>query len=258
MKDPAAAHGITRDTHEARRTSFDNGAPEYDRVRPEWPADTLDWLLGSPADPLDVLDLGAGTGKGTRALADLGHRVTAVEPSDGMRAALESGLGSREVEVLPGRAEQLPLTDASVDSVVCLQAWHWVDPEAAGPEAARVLRPGGTFGLAWHVLDTTEGWLRELHAVTRRPERSAPSAADEDPLAIPGFVLAQPHLRSYDMRLSPADLATQIGSWSHVAIHPERDTMLEEVRRLGERFADADGLVGLPHTTRCYRAKVIT
>ena len=36
------------------------------------------WLAGD--EPKDVVDLGAGTGKLTRALVALGHRVTAIEP----------------------------------------------------------------------------------------------------------------------------------------------------------------------------------
>lgn len=257
MGEPVTGHGITTETYEARRTSFGAGAADYDRVRPGWPADTVGWLLGEPAGSLEVLDLGAGTGKGTRTLVELGHRVTAVEPSDGMREVLRSGLPDDRVTVLRGRAEELPVGDQLFDGVVCLQAWHWVDPTVAGPEVARVLRPGGTFGLAWHGLDLDTPWVQELHEVARRPEASSASAPEDDdePLLIPGFAPATPQRRTYVMRLTPADLATQIGSWSHVAIHPEREQILGEVHRLAERAADTDGHVRLPHVTTCFRTQ---
>lgn len=256
MGDPVTGQGISQQTYEARRTSFGAGAREYDRVRPGWPRDTLSWLLGEPVRPMDVLDLGAGTGKGTRTLVDAGHRVTAAEPSEGMREVLRDGLEAAGVTVVDARAESLPVEDASFDAVVCLQAWHWVDPQVAGPEVARVLRPHGTFGLAWHGLDLATPWLRELHEIVRRPEASSSAEEDDEPLAIPGFAVASPHRRTYVMRLRPADLVTQVASWSHVAIHPERDQILDEVGRLAERSAADDGLVRLPHVTTCFRTRV--
>jgi SAM-dependent methyltransferase len=256
MSDPVTGHGITQETYEARRTSFGAGAAEYDRVRPEWPADILTWLMGDPRGAVDVLDLGAGTGKGTRALADLGHRVTAVEPSEGMREVLQAGLAGRDVAVLCAHAEDLPLPDDSVDAVVCLQAWHWVDAEVAGPEVARVLRAGGTFGLAWHALDLGEEWVRDLYEIALRPEASRDESDPDEPLEIPGFAPARPERRAYIMSLTPNDLAVQAGSWSHIAIHPERERILEELRRLGASVAGPDGLVRLPHVTTCYRTQV--
>src|SRR5450759_4973323 len=80
----------------ARRTSFGAYAAAYDAVRPDWPAETVAWMLGSPtaATVYRVVDLGAGTGLGTRAIAAMGHEVLAVEPSVGMRDALTTSLGA--------------------------------------------------------------------------------------------------------------------------------------------------------------------
>ncbi|WP_018155109.1 class I SAM-dependent methyltransferase [Demetria terragena] len=247
--------GMTQEVYEARRTSFEEGAAEYERVRPEWPAETLAWLLGDPGAPRDVLDIGAGTGKATRVLADLGHHVTALEPAAGMREVLQASVAHRAVQVLPTGAESIPLPDSSIDAAVCLQAWHWVDHDIAGPEVARVLRPGGTFGLAWHSLDVQVPWVRELHEVTCRPEASE-TASDEEPLDIPGFAPAHPVRRAYIMRISPEDLAVQVRSWSHITIHPDKEEILGDVRTLGQRVAGDDGLLELPHVTTCFRTQV--
>jgi SAM-dependent methyltransferase len=71
---------------DARARSFGAVAEVYDRGRPGWPAEAIEWLLGP--EPLEVLDLGAGTGKLTAALVAAGHRVTALEPDAEMRTVL--------------------------------------------------------------------------------------------------------------------------------------------------------------------------
>src|SRR4051812_49663984 len=69
-----------------RRLRFGAHAGAYERARPEWPEEAARWLVPEGAEL--VVELGAGTGKLTRAVASLGARVVAVEPDPRMLAAL--------------------------------------------------------------------------------------------------------------------------------------------------------------------------
>lgn len=138
-----------------RALSFGAAAQAYAAARPSYPVEAVRFVL--PADARRVLDLGAGTGKLTSVLLDLGLEVVAVEPDDAMRALVDP-----RADVLVGTAEDVPLADASVDAVVVGQAWHWFDEAAALASVRRVLRPGGTLGLLWNVLDDTTGWPQAL------------------------------------------------------------------------------------------------
>ena len=150
-----------------RARSFDGLAAEYERGRPEWPDAALDAMtrrLGLDRGST-VLDLAAGTGKLTRALAPRFAEVVAVEPLDGMRAVLERLVPG--VRTVAGAAEDIPLDDASVDAVVVAEAIHWFDPVAAVAEMARVLRPGGGVAVLYNRRDhehDREAWQREVHA----------------------------------------------------------------------------------------------
>jgi SAM-dependent methyltransferase len=121
--------------------TFGRVAGAYDRTRPAYSADVLERaavVLGLEPGAT-VLDLGAGTGKLTGALAARFARVVAVEPDDDMRALIDG-------EALAGTAESIPLADATVDAVFVGEAFHWFDWENAVTEIERVLSPGG--GLA--------------------------------------------------------------------------------------------------------------
>ncbi|WP_420450657.1 class I SAM-dependent methyltransferase [Ilumatobacter sp.] len=139
-------------------TSFGAEASAYERGRPSYPADAVTWLLADA--PRRVVDVGAGTGKLTRALLGDGREVVAVDPDAEMLAALSSS--SPEVVALVGTAESIPLEDASADLVVLGQAWHWVDPDAAAGEIARVLAPAGSLALIWNVRDESSPWVARL------------------------------------------------------------------------------------------------
>jgi len=125
--------------------SFELVADLYERARPGYPQEAIDWVAGKLGlgSSSTVLDLGAGTGKLTRALIETGARVIAVEPGAAMRAELELALP--DVEALRGAAEDIPLPDQSVDCVAVGQAFHWFRHDEAMPELHRVLRPGGRF-----------------------------------------------------------------------------------------------------------------
>ena len=76
---------------EAPPDAFGRTAREYELGRPEWPEELLDRVIADLGLEREatVLDLGAGTGKLTRALVPRFARVIAVEPDEAMRAVLE-------------------------------------------------------------------------------------------------------------------------------------------------------------------------
>jgi ubiquinone/menaquinone biosynthesis C-methylase UbiE len=138
--------------------SFGKVAESYDRVRPGPAPAAVDWLL--PAGCATAVDLGAGTGLFTRALLGRVPEIIAVEPDGRMRAVLAER--TEGVRMLEGRAEAIPLPDASVDAVFVSTAWHWFDPALAVPEIARVLRDGGRLGMIWTSRNRAEDWVAEL------------------------------------------------------------------------------------------------
>lgn len=129
------------------RSVFDPVAAEYDTARPSYPAELVD-LLDDVVGGLrgrDVLDLAAGTGILTRALADRGARVVAADPGAAMLQQLRSH-HPRAPAVL-AVAEALPFAPASFDLVTCATGWHWIDAELGCRQVRRVLRPAGALAL---------------------------------------------------------------------------------------------------------------
>jgi ubiquinone/menaquinone biosynthesis C-methylase UbiE len=145
------------DARADRARSFDAWAGEYDRYRPGYPEElfeTIQARLALPERPR-VVDLGAGTGRASLAMAALGWRVTAVEPGktmlDQLRAhATNDGL---IVSTVQATAEATGLDPASADLATAAQSFHWFDHDAALTEMARIVRTNGGMALFWNVRD---------------------------------------------------------------------------------------------------------
>jgi len=246
----------TDETRRAQAASFGAAADAYERGRPPYPPEVIDWLL--PAGAVQVLDLGAGTGKLTRQLAGRGLDVTAVEPSEGMREQL--GRAVPGVRALAGSGERIPLPDGSVDAVLVAQAWHWVDPAQAVPEVARVLRPGGRLGLVWNVRDERADWVAGLGALLRRSDGAhVSSTASAAPQAGRPFGPFERRDVEWVHHLSPDALMDMVVSRSYVITMPaaDREKLLNELRHLMRTHPALAGAgeIAMPYVTRCWRTQ---
>ncbi|HEV2429621.1 MAG TPA: class I SAM-dependent methyltransferase [Thermoplasmata archaeon] len=157
---------------------FDRIAEAYERGRPDYPKEAVDWLAeGLVAPGRTLVELAAGTGKLTRALLPTGARIVAVEPSEGMRSVFRREVPT--VELLDGTAERIPWPDHGADAVVVGQAFHWFRFPEALSEIARVLRPAGRVGLIWNRRDESVPWVRAIgRIVEARERRGAPRSDD--------------------------------------------------------------------------------
>lgn len=101
-----------------------------------------------------VLELGAGTGLNVPHYPPEARELILVEPEAAMRRRLERRVrrSQRRATILDASAEQLPLADQSIDTVVSTLVLCTVEqPDRALGEIARVLRPGGQLLFIEHV-----------------------------------------------------------------------------------------------------------
>jgi SAM-dependent methyltransferase len=219
--------------------NFAGVADAYDRGRPDYPPVVADALAAelSLSAGARVLDLGAGTGKLTRALVAAGFDVIAVEPQAPMREILAASVGEERVRA--GTAEAIPLEDEAVCAVTVADAFHWFDSARAVREIARVLRPRGGLAVLSTVPDFTgASWA---HDVGRLVAGSRPSHPFHDgppwhgALHASGGWTEEREIRvTVSQRAEPERLLDWIASFSWIAAmaQPERVEILARVDAL--------------------------
>jgi ubiquinone/menaquinone biosynthesis C-methylase UbiE len=160
--------------HHAALEGFSREAASYARGRPDYPQQLVAWLQQALQlrPGRSAVDLGAGTGKFTRLLLQTGASVVAIEPVDAMRAQLLQNFPG--VSAFAATAQAMPLADASVDALVCAQAFHWFASHEALREIGRVLKSGGKLGLVWNVRDESVDWVAAITRIMAPYEGDTP------------------------------------------------------------------------------------
>lgn len=187
-----------------------------------------------------IVDVGCGGGMLVRRLAGRGADVVGVEVSERQLStaiAADDGAGA---QYLIGRAEALPLDDASVDAVLFMRSLHHVPPLemlAALREAARVLRAEGVVYVAEPL---PEGEFFKLVSVVEdeREVRLAAQRALHD-AQLAGLELVT--TVEYDVRVEISGLDALRARL--VSVDPQRAAAFD---------AHADELVNAVGAGRCY------
>jgi SAM-dependent methyltransferase len=237
--------------HPRAAAGFAAAADVYERARPSYPQEAIDWLVAETGlgPGRTVVDVGAGTGKLTRLLRPTGARLVAVEPIAEMRAHIQGA------EVLEGTAESLPLPDGSVDVVTAAQSFHWFDLDRALPEIHRVLRESGSLVLLWNSRDLDDPVQRGIEDLVRPLRDGIPAQFDgawRGPLArseLFGPAIAREF--RHEQRSTADDVCDRVASTSFVAtLDPvERDELLVRVRALTHGLAEP---FPFPYKTEVY------
>ncbi|MFD6666073.1 class I SAM-dependent methyltransferase [Micromonospora chalcea] len=256
---------MDEDARRRHSSSFGAAATAYAKHRPDYARAALRWAL-EPAPGARVLDLGAGTGKLTATLAEVGGEVTAVEPDPAMLAELRRALPG--VRALPGSAEAIPLPDASVDAVLAGNAMHWFDMAVAGPEIARILSPGGVLAGLWNVVDDRVDWVAGLAAVsgsaaigprdTPASWRAATATMHLPKIGEARFDSPEQEQFPHGQRRTADSLVATLATRAGMLVMPERERMeaLDRIRAyLASRPETADGEFTLPMLTCVLRVR---
>jgi SAM-dependent methyltransferase len=233
-----------------RRLTFGRVAEVYERARPSYPGELVEYVARyaqlRPGDR--ILDVGAGTGKATRCFAGRGQEIVALEPSAEMAAVARGALhGVAGVRVVESEFERWELPPEAFKLLISGQAWHWIDPEIRYAKARAALTRGGAFAAFWNYADWQNSPLRSALDVAYR--EAAPEFAAAGPMhpltrpadlsgdweseiaATEGFVAPEVHNFPWRQRYSAEEYVRLLSTHSdHIVLEPAvRERLLGRV-----------------------------
>jgi trans-aconitate methyltransferase len=158
MSPPATPRGLL----------FGTAAESYERYRLGYPDEVVDRTLYYAARPVaTAVEVGAGTGKATRAFASRGIHVTALEPDAGMFAVLERETIGMPVKPVPASLEEYD--GPAADLVYAAAAFHWTDPATRWTRTARLLVDGGVVAVFGSPMRVADAGVQDAVAEVVRP-----------------------------------------------------------------------------------------
>ncbi len=97
-----------------------------------------------------IADIGAGTGKLTKMLGEMGYNVFAVEPNDAMRSEGINYTKDFNIKWFKGTAENTGLNSGQFDWIFMASSFHWTNHDLSLPEFHRILKPNGYLTIIWN------------------------------------------------------------------------------------------------------------
>lgn len=239
---------------------FTNKAEIYEFGRPSYPDALLAFMKDqfSINEQTVVADVGAGTGKFTEKLLDLGCKVVAIEPNHAMANELRDGLMCSELQLSEQPAEYTELENNSVDIITAAQSFHWFNAQQFKKECQRILVDNGPVCLIWNTRVATAEINQRTHSIFTEhcPDFKAFSGGDNsEEEKISDFFDGQFKLFELDYPLDYT-LKKFVGrcvsaSYSLDPVHENYPAFEQALIKMFQEF-EKDGTVQVPNITRCY------
>lgn len=165
---------MTHSLHPAAQQGFSAAAELYQRVRPSYPQEIVNWLIEDLGitQQSKVIDLGAGTGKFLDYLKQATPHIIAVEPIAEMLEQLK--IVHPEVQTQQASSDQILLKNNSIDAILCAQSFHWFANLETLTEMHRLLKSDGHLGLVWNQRDESVDWVKALADLLAQYEGDTP------------------------------------------------------------------------------------
>jgi len=132
---------------------FTNLSKKY-KNRPAYNQSLLDFISNTVTPEnyniYNIAEIGAGTGKLTKMLSEMGFNVFAVEPNDDMRREGEIFTKNLGVKWSKGTGEKTGLDTSIFDWVIMASSFHWTNPDLSLPEFYRILKPNRFITIIWN------------------------------------------------------------------------------------------------------------
>lgn len=240
---------------------FSDRAKDYAQYRPNYPKEAIALIISGFENPSELVaaDIGAGTGIGSRMLAEEGINVIAIEPNIKMKNAAKS---HPLIEFREAAAETTNLPNESVDLVTCFHAFHWFNLEPTLQEFHRILKPSGKLVLLWNNWNREDGFTKENSNLMKQISKHHPNTKKKRRFSIASiekssyFVNFQHSTFAHRQELDLPGLIGRIMSSSSVPNQGyEREQITASLKALYERWVDKKGLVYLIYRTELYIAE---
>ncbi|XP_028415879.1 uncharacterized methyltransferase C25B8.09-like isoform X1 [Dendronephthya gigantea] len=149
----------------------------YEKTRPNYNPDSVEFLLEktgalkphSGPEPFTIVELGAGTGKFTRAALKVlesrkvdNYKIIATEPLKEMCETFAKMVPNVEIMQCPA-SDLSGFATNSADAILAAMSFHWFySNQKAIEEIHRILKPKAVLGLIWYMPDRSVSWIRNI------------------------------------------------------------------------------------------------
>ncbi|MES2108600.1 MAG: class I SAM-dependent methyltransferase [Bacteroidota bacterium] len=237
------------------RLAFGSDPAGYHAARPGYPNWVFEMLAerGCFAGGTRTFEIGAGTGIATQRLLEFGAYPLAVIESDRRMAEyLAASMPEANLEIYSIPFEEAELPEGLFDLGFSATAFHWLDEPVALQKIARLLRPGGWWGMVWNVYRNPD---REslFHEATKHllDDVLSPSqGADNVPYALDfnarltaleesdAFEAIEYRVDEWPLVLTAEQTMALYATYSPISILPDRNKLLAELGKIAKEQFD--------------------